>query len=112
MVKDKKFEEFLELMKENNQLLRFLALSEFRPSVPEYFDEEWEMTLYEMLDGEKTTREIAKNLSKSRLTVLKRLNRWRDQGIVRQVKQGKYDKLASLETLGYEVPEVKEDGEE
>lgn len=99
---------------ENQQWMRFLSLTKFREVVHEMFEdaEDWELALYESLDGEKTTRELASKMPKSRLTILRRLDRWKRQGIVTQTIGGQYRRLASLEDAGLDIPEVDTDESE
>lgn len=105
-------ENIAENIREIKDWIRLTNLSEIRTTMEQEVEEDWERNLYEALDGRKSTRELAQKMPVARITVLNRLKRWRDQGLVRQEKQGKYRKTISLKSLGIEIPELDENDEE
>lgn len=109
MKQDQYQEKMIELLEDIRALI---ILSNFK-EITALFDEmeAWEKFLYNLLDGTRSTRDIADRIPKARLTILNRLQKWKKLGIVKQGKQGIYKKILELESLGIEVQEVKKNGE-
>lgn len=93
-------------VQENRRWLRVLAWNDILDAVGEALQEDWEYHLYDMVDGETSSRELEEELPKSRNTILNRLDRWKEMGIVIQNSEGKYDKIVPLEVLNFELPEL------
>ncbi len=104
-MKNELLQTLVDIQRQNQAWLKFLAMDKVRDFIADL--EDWEKLLYESLNGERTTRELARKVSKARLTILRRLDRWKKLGLVTQGSQGKYDKLISLDLLGIDEPEVE-----
>lgn len=75
--------------------------------------------VYELSDGNRSTREIAEELKKigktiTHATVANMWKRWIPAGIVEASEryQGRFRKVVSLELLGMEIPEIRKEGEQ
>lgn len=64
-----------------------------------------EHDLYESLDGDTPVSDVIENSPIPRRTVYNRLNDWQRVGIVSKVGRGKYEKIASLDSLGIDPPD-------
>jgi len=102
-------EELLKVQKQNQRWLKILAWENMQNAVTGALTENWEYHLYEQLDGEHSTRDLAEKLPRGRQAILRRLDRWSSIGIVEQTPSGKYDKVVSLETFGIDPPELEDD---
>lgn len=99
----------IDVNRETQQWLKLLALDQVGDSVEEAIgDDSANYQLYESLDGETPFSEVAGSIELSKRTAYRRLNEWQRIGIVSKVARGKYDKIASLETLGIGHPEDSE----
>jgi uncharacterized membrane protein len=104
-------EELLRSIDENLREVRNWLRLEHMDQVKEVFEEskDWEIYLYEQLDGETSTRDLQKAVPVSRVTVMNRLKRWKKLGLVDQEKQGRYQKIISLKTIDVDIPELEDD---
>ena len=75
--------------------------------------------VYELSDGNRSTREIVEELKKAgkaitHSTVANMWKRWTAVGIVEPSEryQGRFRKVTSLESLGIEIPEIRKEGEQ
>lgn len=100
-------EELLEVQRQNQRWLKILAWEKMQNAVIDGLNQNWEYHLYEMLDGEHSTRDLAEELPRGSSTITRRLDRWSSIGIVEQTPSGKYDKVVSLETLGIDLPKLE-----
>lgn len=83
------------------QWLKLLALDEAGDSVEQAIGEDpVDKELYEALDGETPLSELIEDIDIHKRTAYRRIDDWQKIGIVSRIDRGKYDKLASLETLG------------
>lgn len=102
-----KFDALIEAVELNRRWLRVLAWNDVQETTRDALQEDWEYHLYEMIDGESSTRALAENLPKSRSTIMDRLDRWKQMGIVVQLANSKYEKIVSLEVLNIDLPELE-----
>jgi hypothetical protein len=75
--------------------------------------------VYDLSDGQRSTREIAEELRKNgkvitHATVANMWRRWATASLVEPSDryQGRFRKVASLESLGIEAPEILKEGEQ
>ena len=75
--------------------------------------------VYELSDGQRSTREITEELKKSgkvitHTTVANMWKRWAAVSLVEPSEryQGRFRKVASLESFGIEAPETEKEGEQ
>lgn len=75
--------------------------------------------VYDLSDGQRSTREIVEELKKSgkvitHATVANMWKRWVAVSLVEPSEryQGRFRKVASLESFGIEVPEIQKEGEQ
>lgn len=73
--------------------------------------------VYDLSDGQRSTREIAEELKKSgktitHTTVANMWKRWAAVSLVESSEryQGRFRKVASLESFGIEAPEIRKEG--
>ena len=109
----------LEELKEIKHWIRLSGLPVFRRAVQENLRDEESKLVYELSDGNRSTREIAEELRKmnktlTHATVANMWKRWAILGIVEHSEryQGRFKKVTSLESLGIEIPENKKTGEQ
>jgi len=86
---------------------KFAGMQQLRTILAQNLQNDKEMLIYELSDGERTTREIAK-LAKvgSHATVTSYWKRWSNLGIVEpsQKRKGRFQRICSLEEVGLTVP--------
>jgi hypothetical protein len=89
---------------------RFSALPTFRAVLLDNMKEEIDKLVYELSNGERSTRDIAKILKQggrkiAHVTVANMWNKWLILNIVIPAKRkGRYKKVISLDSIGVEVP--------
>lgn len=88
-----------------------MARDNVESAISSAFSEAWEYHVFERLDGDSSLSELSDGLPPSRRTVGRRLNNWQQLGIVVQTDGGQYDKIASLDMLGMDLPELEENDE-
>ena len=104
-----KLDELIDVNRETQQWLKILAWEQAGSVVEGTLEEDAEYHLYEKLDGETSIGNIIDEVSIPRRTVYNRLEEWQRVGIISKVSRGKYDKIASLESLDIEIPKLDED---
>lgn len=99
--------ELIEITKQNERWLKILAREHVEEAVKTTLSDKWEYKVYEESDGEKSTYDLAafEEVPVSDSTVGRRLQKWRQVGIVEQTPSGRYEKIVSLDHLGIEIPE-------
>lgn len=101
-----KIDALIEVNRKTQQWVKVLAWDRANQAVSEALgDDPGEYRLYEQLDGETSISEIIEEVDVPRRTAYTRLNEWQRVGIVSKVARGRYDKIASLDSLGIEIPE-------
>ena len=91
---------------------RLSALPAFRALVVDSLREDVDKFVYELSDGERSTREIAQIVSRRgrRITHATVANMWRKWSLMNLVmpagRRGRYKRVVSLESLGIEVPPI------
>lgn len=97
-----------------NQLLkwtRFAGLQQLRNVLTQNLTTDKELLIYEMSDGERTTRDIATIVKVgSNATIAGYWKKWSKLGIVEpsQRRQGRFQRICSLEEVGLTIPPVLE----
>lgn len=92
---------------------KFSALPTFRALLLDNLREEIDKLVYELSDGERSTREIARIVSRGErtLTHVTVANMWKKWSILNLVmpaqRKGRYRKVLSLESLGIEIPDLR-----
>jgi len=92
---------------------RFSALPSFRALLIGTLKEDIDKLVYELSDGERSTREIAQSISRGgrRLTHVTVANMWKKWAILNLVipaqRKGRYKRVVSLESLGIEIPQIE-----
>jgi hypothetical protein len=112
-------EKILEELKEIKHWIRLSGLPVFRRAAQENLRDEESRIVYELSDGNRSTREIAEELKKmnktlTHATVANMWKRWAILGIVEPSEryQGRFKKVTPLEALGIETAENKKTGEQ
>lgn len=108
-----KIDTLIDINRESQQWLKILAWDSARDVVETSLDDAAEYHLYEELDGGTSIGKVLEEVPVPQRTAYRRLDEWQQVGIVSKVGRGKYRKIAGLEDLGIELPELEaDDGEE
>jgi hypothetical protein len=86
---------------------RFASLQQVRNLLTQNLTNDKELLVYELSDGERTTREIAKLANIGSIsTIVGYWKKWSKLGIVEpsQKRQGRYQHFCSLEEVGISIP--------
>jgi len=86
---------------------RFAGMQQLRTIMTQNLETDTEMLVYELSDGERTTREIARLAGVgSNATIAKYWKKWTKIGIVEpsEKRRGRYQRICSLEAVGLTVP--------
>lgn len=92
---------------------KFSALPTFRALLMDALREDVDKLVYELSDGERSTREIAQMISREgrRVTHVTIANMWKKWSILNLVmpaqRKGRYKRVLSLKELGVEMPQSK-----
>ena len=92
---------------------KFSALPTFRALIVDNLRTEVDILVYQLSDGERSTREIARMVSRAgrRITHATVANMWQRWAILNLVmpaqRMGRYRRVLSLESLGIEVPTLE-----
>lgn len=92
---------------------RFSALPRFRTLIMENLRTDSAKLVYELSDGERSTREIARIISSGgrRISHASVANMWQRWSILNLVipaqRVGRYRRVLSLESLGIEIPPIQ-----
>ena len=91
---------------------KFSMMSTFIPTLRNAIRDDIDKLVYELSDGEKTTRDIAEIVTKSgrklsHVTVANMWERWQQQNLVIPAgRKGRFKRVVSLESIGIKIPEV------
>jgi hypothetical protein len=90
--------DILEELRTQTVLLRAMALRAIKDDVQEELKSARDKKIYELSDGERTTREIAKLAGGSFQAVAKKWKQWAALGLVveSESRKGRYKKIASF----------------
>jgi len=106
-------------LREIKYWVKLSGLPALRRAVQENLRGDESKLVYELSDGKRSTREIVGELHRfgreiTHATVANMWKRWSAAGIVEPSEwyQGRFRKVASLESLGMEVPEMQTEGEQ
>jgi hypothetical protein len=97
---------------------RFSALPTFRALLNDTLRDEVSKLVYELSDGDRSTREIARIITRggrniTHVTVANMWQRWSLMNLVMPARRrGRYRKVVSLESIGIETPELEAPSEE
>jgi len=92
---------------------KFSALPTFRGLLMDTLREDVDKLVYELSDGERSTRDIAQIISRGgrRITHVTVANMWKKWSILNLVisaqRKGRYKRAVSLESLGIEIPQIE-----
>lgn len=108
---EKLLEEIFAELKEIKFWLRISGLPALQRAVSENLKDDEDILVYELSDGNRSTREIASDLKKAgrsiaHVTVANMWQRWSTVGLVAPSKKykGRFMKMISLESLGIRLP--------
>ncbi len=106
---DSNVQEMLTLMRELVRWSKFESIPKLRTVLEQNLLSDKEKIIYELSDGERSTRDIAKVVGGSNATVSNYWEKWSKLGIVdkSQKYEGRFKHICSLEEVGLEVPQVK-----
>jgi hypothetical protein len=102
-------QEIIRLLRELVRWSKFEVIPKLRTVLEQNLPSDKEKKIYELSDGERSTRDIAKLSGVSHQTIANYWEKWSKLGIVdtTETKEGRYRRICSLEQVGLEVPEVK-----
>jgi hypothetical protein len=106
-------------LREIKYWLKVSGLPVIRRAAHENLRDDESKLVYDLSDGQRSTREIVEELKKSgkvitHATVANMWRRWAAVSLVEPSEryQGRFRKVASLESFGIEPPEISKKGEE
>jgi hypothetical protein len=100
-----KIDTLIETNKDIRQWLRVMAWEDASAAVEGSLgDDPAAYELYDALDGETPIGDIIQDVPIARRTVFARVKEWQQVGIVSKVERGRYDKIASLDSLDIKRP--------
>jgi hypothetical protein len=88
---------------------RFAGMQQLRTILAQNLTKDLEMLIYELSDGERSTREIAELSGVgSNATVTNYWRKWSRLGIVEpsEIRQGRFRRICSLEEVGLTAPPI------
>lgn len=102
--------EILAELREQTKWLRLLGFRSLRPLITEVLTSERDRLVYELSDGLRTARDIAKVAGVTHPTVLRLWQEWRALGLCAEsTKQpGRAEHLVALSKLGVAVPRMSD----
>lgn len=102
-------------MKELLKWMRFAGMQQLRTILSQNLKTDVEMLVYELSDGTRSTRDIARLAGLgSHATVTVYWKRWSKLGIIESSPkfQGRYQRICSLEEVGLTVPPMPQQAEQ
>ena len=96
-------------IKEMLKWIRFSGLKEVKSIITSTLTSDTEKLMYELTDGEASTRDIATKCNVNQKTVSNYWQKWKVMGILEAIDKfgGKrYKKICSLREIGLEIPEI------
>ena len=96
---------------------KFSAMPTLRKTIVDYLRSDIDKLVYELSDGSRSTRDIAQMISSggrdiSHVTIANMWRKWSILNIVMPAqRKGRYRRLVSLESIGIEVPQLRESSE-
>lgn len=85
------------------------AAGNFHEVLLQHLEDDRDKLIYELSDGNRTTREIAKIVKITHSTVAATWKRWYACGIVEEAERtGRYKRICSLKEVGIMLPKVPE----
>lgn len=106
---EEKLDTIIEKLNEISKWTKFQGLDKFKQTLLVSLKTDNERAAYELSDGVKTTREIAKEIGiNSKSTIVAYWQKWNKLGIVDESQKftGRMKHLVSLEEVGIELPTV------
>jgi hypothetical protein len=96
----------IDLLREQARWLRLLGLQALRPLLERVLVTDKQKAIYELSDGRRTTREIARDAGVGAGSVSRLWSEWLASGMCAPspVASGRAQHLSSLSALGIEVP--------
>lgn len=94
--------DILEELKVQTAWLRVIGLQAIKDLIKEEMKSEQDRSIYELSDGLRPTREIAKEVGSSHMKVATKWNKWASIGLVMpsESRKGRFKKIVALEDLG------------
>jgi len=105
------------LLEKLDELIFWIKLSvmpTIRKTIVDHLRSDIDKLVYELSDGNRSTREIASMVSRvgrdiSHVTVANMWKKWAILNLVMPAqRRGRYERLISLESIGIEVPQLEE----
>lgn len=105
----------LEEMRSLKVWAKFGGFANFKSIVNKVLTTDTDKRVYELSDGERSTRDIARRsyINLSHATVANMWQKWLEYGLVEPSRRykGRFKKIISLRDLGFPIPEIAEEGD-
>lgn len=95
-------DEIIEELKIQTAWLRVIGIQAIKDLLQEEMKAKQDQIIFELSDGQLSTREIAKKADSSHVTVSKKWKKWVSMGLVMpsEKHKGRYKKIVALRDLG------------
>lgn len=98
-----KLEELIRIQQEMLRWIRFSSVPQLKRTLETVLTSNLDKHIYELTDGDTTTRSIAAALSIGKTTVARKWTAWGQLGIAERLESGQYRRLCSLAEVGIEM---------
>jgi len=103
-----KLEQLIQIQREMLRWIKFASAPQLKRTLETVLATDLDKRVYEMTDGNATTRSIAAALNIGKTTVARKWIAWGQLGIAEQLESGQYRRLCSLADVGIEVPQSEQ----
>ena len=110
MSRDKN-DEIIELLQELVKWTKFQAWGKVKDVLLSVLDDDEKKKIYNLSNGELSSRIIAEKVSTSRSTIIKNWNNWAKLNIVEPIsvqRGNRYKKMFNLEDFGITIPKISQ----
>src|SRR5512136_2178643 len=103
-----RMEELIEVQQEMLRWIRFTSIPQLKRTLEAVLVSSADKRIYELTNGDATSRSIAATLKVGKTTVAEKWLKWAQLGIIQRLSSGQYRRLCSLADVGIEIPESGE----
>ncbi len=101
-----KLAELVEIQRDMLRWIRFTSIPQLKRTLEAVLATDLDKRVYELTDGEATTRVIASAVHIGKTTVFSKWTKWAQIGIVEKQASGQYRRICSLTDVGIGVPQA------
>jgi len=98
-------QELVEVQREMLRWIRFSSIPQLRHTLETVLAGDLDRRIYELTDGEGTSRNIAALVGVSKTTITSKWAKWAQLGIVERLPSGQCRRLCSLGEVGIDLPQ-------